>query len=71
MEAFYVLLFVALCVGGYYFSLVVHPRVKCSMCRGKGSHKGLVFRYADRTCRKCRGSGRQERLGHRLFVRPK
>ncbi len=70
MENLYLYVFIALCVAGYVVSLYLHPRVKCSACRGKGSHPGLVFRYADRPCRKCRGTGRQERLGHRLFVKP-
>lgn len=62
---------VILVVLGYFGSLAVHPRVKCAACRGKGSHRGLIFSYADRACRHCRGTGRQERLGHRLFFRPR
>ena len=60
---------VVLAALGYFASLALHPRVKCAVCRGKGSHRGLVFTYADRACRACRGTGRQERLGHRLFFK--
>ena len=60
---------VVLVVLGYVGSLAVHPRVKCAVCRGKGNHRGLIFSYADRACRYCKGTGRQERLGRRLFFR--
>lgn len=71
LETLYGFIFVALCAGGYVASLLLHPRVKCLACKGKGSHRGLVFKYADRACGRCRGTGRQERLGHRLFIRPR
>lgn len=65
----FVLVAIAVVVVLYAGSLYLHPRVKCSLCRGKGNHRGLIFSYADRSCRKCKGTGRQERFGHRLFVR--
>lgn len=70
LDTLYGLGFVGFCAFGYFVSLVLHPRVKCSLCKGKGSQRGWVFSYADRPCRRCRGTGRQERLGHRLFIRP-
>jgi DnaJ-class molecular chaperone len=69
LENFYVLVFLAICAGGYLLSLRLHPRIKCGACKGKGSHRGLVFSYADRACLRCRGTGRLERLGHRLFFK--
>ena len=67
MDNLYVFIVIGICVFGYFFSLAVHPRVKCSLCKGKGNHRGLIFSYADRSCRRCKGTGRLERLGHRLF----
>jgi DnaJ-class molecular chaperone len=53
---------------GYYISLRVHPLVKCKVCNGGGKHGGAMYAYAHRRCRKCGGSGRQDRLGVRLFL---
>ncbi len=52
---------------GYYISLRIHPFTKCKLCKGGGRHFGSVYPYAHRRCRKCGGSGRQDRLGVRLF----
>ena len=53
---------------GYYLSLRIHPLTKCRVCNGGGRHFGTVYGYAHRRCRKCGGSGRQDRLGVRLFL---
>jgi DnaJ-class molecular chaperone len=53
---------------GYYLSLRIHPLTKCKVCNGGGRHFGTVYTYAQRRCRKCGGSGRQDRLGVRLFL---
>jgi DnaJ-class molecular chaperone len=53
---------------GYYLSLRIHPLTKCKVCNGGGRHFGTVYASAHRRCRKCGGSGRQDRLGVRLFL---
>ncbi len=53
---------------GYYASLRIHPLTKCKVCNGGGKHSGTVYGYAHRRCRKCGGSGRQDRLGVRVFL---
>jgi DnaJ-class molecular chaperone len=53
---------------GYYISLRIHPLTKCKVCNGTGRHFGSVYTSAHRRCRKCGGSGRQDRLGVRLFL---
>jgi DnaJ-class molecular chaperone len=53
---------------GYFISLRIHPLTKCKLCNGGGRHFGSVYTYAHRRCRKCGGSGRQDRLGVRLFL---
>ena len=53
---------------GYYLSLRIHPLTKCKVCSGGGRHFGTMYAYAHRRCRKCGGSGRQDRLGVRLFL---
>lgn len=61
---------IALVAGvGYVISLVVHPYATCRACkRTPGRHHGAIFTYAHRKCTKCGGSGRQLRLGARLFL---
>jgi DnaJ-class molecular chaperone len=53
---------------GYYVSLRIHPLTKCGVCNGGGKHTGSRYAYAHRRCRMCGGSGRQDRLGVRLFL---
>jgi DnaJ-class molecular chaperone len=53
---------------GYYISLRIHPLTNCKVCNGTSRHFGSVYPYAYRRCRKCGGSGRQDRLGVRLFL---
>lgn len=52
---------------GYYVSCRVHPRRGCWACKGSGKHVGMIFDYANRACDSCGGSGRQKRLGTRVF----
>lgn len=52
--------------GGYYTSLLLHPRRTCPRCKGNGRHKGAVFTYAERRCRRCNGAGRLPRLGAKI-----
>jgi hypothetical protein len=44
----------------------VHPFRRCHACKGSGRHNGAIFGYAERQCRRCGGSLRQERLGTRV-----
>ncbi len=53
---------------GYYISLRIHPLTKCKVCNGGGRHFGSIYTYTHRRCRKCGGSGRQDRFGVRLFL---
>ena len=63
---------VGLAILVYVVSLWINPWVKCSRCGGKPRHKGLIFTYAHHMCPKCKGTGRQLRLGRRvIFGRPK
>jgi hypothetical protein len=53
----------------YYLSLRVHPTTRCKRCFSGGRHYDLM--YSDRArhaCPNCHGSGRQDRLGVRLFI---
>ena len=55
----------------YYVSLRVHPMTRCKRCN-RSRHYDLV--YTDRArhaCPECHGTGRQERLGVRLFLGPR
>ena len=63
----YIILIIIVAVAGYFISLRIHPLAKCGLCKGTGRHSGSVYTYAQRRCRKCGGTGRQERLGKRFF----
>lgn len=53
---------------GYRVSLWLWPYTRCSRCEGTGRKGGSnAKRWGP--CKKCGGSGRQERLGVRLFSR--
>jgi hypothetical protein len=54
-------------VVGYLVSLRVHPLTKCPACKMTGRHFGSVYTSSYRRCRKCGGTGRQDRMGVRLF----
>jgi len=61
------ILIVAVLLGGYLFSLKVHPLRKCPVCKMTGRHFGAVFKNNYRRCRKCGGSGRLDRWGTQAF----
>jgi len=63
-----IILIGVIAAAGYWISLRIHPLTKCKVCNGGGKHVGTVYTYAHRRCRKCGGSGRQDRLGVRLFL---
>jgi hypothetical protein len=53
---------------GYLISLRQHPRGRrCRTCKGTGTQKGLIFRYANRQCTRCGGSGNRGRIGLRVL----
>jgi DnaJ-class molecular chaperone len=52
----------------YLGSLSINPWVKCSRCRGKQRLRGWIFSNAHRNCPKCKGTGRQERWGRKVFI---
>ena len=54
-------------VFGYLVSLRLHPWRACRGCRGRGHHRGAVFKYATRQCTSCGGNGRRARLGLRVL----
>jgi hypothetical protein len=66
----YVVGLIALVVLGYVGSLWVNPWVKCSRCGGGSKKTGWLFGYAQHACPKCKGTGRQLRLGRRIVFGP-
>jgi DnaJ-class molecular chaperone len=58
---------VAMVAVGYFVSLRIHPLKRCRTCKMQGRHFGSVYSYAYRRCRTCGGTGRQDRLGVKLF----
>jgi DnaJ-class molecular chaperone len=64
------ILLVFIMIVGYVGSLWINPWVKCSRCNGKPRRKGLIFSYALHLCSKCKGTGRQLRLGRRFIFGP-
>jgi DnaJ-class molecular chaperone len=52
----------------YLGSLSFNPWVKCSRCQGKQRLRGWMFSNAYHNCPKCKGTGRQERWGHKVFI---
>ena len=52
----------------YWFSLRLHPFVKCKACSGTGRHSGMIFGRASRACGTCGGSSRVPRFGVRVFL---
>jgi len=53
---------------GYYLSLRIHPMTRCKRCDSSNRHYNLVYSERRGTCPACGGTGRQERLGVRLFL---
>jgi hypothetical protein len=55
--------------GGYYLSIRFHPYTACGRCKKRrGKNVGSTSRVWG-NCGACRGTGRKERLGVRLFFR--
>ena len=52
--------------GGYAFACYFWPFARCPKCKGRGAHASPSGRYS-RTCRRCKGIGRRERTGLRIF----
>ena len=52
----------------YLGSVSLNPWVKCSRCQGKQRLRGWMFSNAHHNCPKCKGTGRQERWGHKVFI---
>jgi hypothetical protein len=64
-----IILIAVVVVLGYYLSLRIHPTTRCKRCDSGSRHYDLL--YSDRArgaCPGCGGTGRQERLGVRLFI---
>jgi Zn finger protein HypA/HybF involved in hydrogenase expression len=56
----------------YYLSLRIHPMTRCKRCNPARRHYDLVYsERARHACPNCHGTGRQKRLGARLFIRSK
>ena len=51
----------------YVVSTRIHPLRKCPTCNMSGRHFGGVFKGSYRPCRACRGSGRRDRVGTKVF----
>lgn len=58
-----VVVLAALLIVGYYLSLLLHPYMKCEVCKGTGKHTGSFFTHGLRLCHRCSGTGRKQRLG--------
>jgi hypothetical protein len=54
--------------GAYVLSLRVHPFTCCRRCSGTKRNRGST-RKRFGLCHKCGGTGRTERLGHRILIR--
>ena len=52
---------------GYLISIRVHPFTNCGRCNGGSRHKGAIYSYAYRPCRRCKGSGRKKRFGGKVL----
>jgi DnaJ-class molecular chaperone len=57
----------AIIAAGYLISLRLHPLMNCGRCKGTNKHRGAIYSYAYRPCRRCKGSGRKRRLGARVL----
>lgn len=64
-----VLVLLAVPVGLYVLSLLLHPYVPCERCDARGTTReyGRVFRSAYRPCWRCRGRGAKQRFGARVL----
>jgi hypothetical protein len=67
-----IILIIVVVALGYYLSLRIHPTTRCKRCNASSRHSDLLYsERARHACPNCHGSGRQRRLGARLFIRPK
>jgi hypothetical protein len=57
----------AVVVVAYLISIRLHPLTTCRRCNGSSRHKGAVYSYGFRPCRRCKGAGSKRRLGARVF----
>jgi DnaJ-class molecular chaperone len=64
----YILLIAIVAALGYYVSLRLHPTTKCKRCDSSRRHYDLVYSNHRHHCPVCRGTGRHDRLGVRLFL---
>jgi hypothetical protein len=51
---------------GHAFACWFWPFARCPKCQGMGSHASPSGKYS-RTCRRCKGLGRRERTGLRVW----
>ena len=69
MELLLIVTGAVVAAGGYYaWSLRVNPWRKCRRCKGRGSRRDRVFRYATGGCPRCGNRGRLPRLGIRVLT---
>jgi hypothetical protein len=64
----YIVLIAIVAALGYYVSLRIHPTTRCKRCMSGSRHYDLVYSSRKHPCPECRGTGRQDRLGVRLFL---
>jgi hypothetical protein len=53
---------------GYYLSLRIHPLTRCKQCKSISRNYDIIYTSSRHTCGQCGGSGREDRLGVRLFL---
>jgi hypothetical protein len=64
-----ILLIAVIIAFGYYLSLKIHPTTRCKRCFSGNRHYDLMYSERVRSaCPNCHGTGRQRRLGARLFI---
>jgi hypothetical protein len=68
MSVFLAIVFIA--AFGYYLSLKIHPQTRCKRCDASSRHYDLVYSDGRYRCPECGGTGRRQRLGVRLFLKP-
>jgi protein-arginine kinase activator protein McsA len=51
----------------YIVSTRIHPLRKCPTCNMSGRHFGSIYKGGCRACRRCKGSGRRDRVGTQVF----
>jgi hypothetical protein len=61
------LVIIVLAVASYAVSTRIHPLRKCPTCNSSGRHFASIYRGSYRPCRNCRGSGRRDRVGTKVF----